>query len=245
MQTVPVESTPAPTARNKSSVARSFDAVAHRYDLLQRFNPGYRKHLTLSAARLGARPDGRLLDLCCGTGLSTEALAERYPRAEITGLDGSPGMLKVARRKKALEHVHFVEGDAADPRAAGLRGPFDGIFMAYGIRNVDDPDACLATLYDLLEPGAPIVFHEYSVAGSAYSQLLWNAVSGSVIVPLGRALTGTDALFRYLRESVNEFDSVETFCARLRRAGFGSVSVHAMDSWQRGIVHTFRARRPA
>jgi len=241
----PSASIPTPTTADKSSVAHSFDAVAARYDLLQRLNPGYRRHLRQSARRLGAAAEGRILDLCCGTGLSTEALVRQYPAATVTALDGSAGMLAVARRKPALGHVAFVMGDAGAPRDAGVRGLFDAIFMAYGIRNVVDPDGCLRQLFELLRPGGRVAFHEYSVSGSRYSRAVWNAVASTVIVPLGRTVTGTDALFRYLQASVNEFDSVARFQSRLRNTGYVDVSVETMGGWQRGIVHTFCARRPA
>jgi hypothetical protein len=64
-----------------------------------------------------------------------------------------------------------------------------------------------------------------------------------VIVPLGAAATGSGELFRYLRRSVLAFDGVRAFEARLRRAGFDDVTTQGMDGWQRGIVHSFLARR--
>jgi ubiquinone/menaquinone biosynthesis C-methylase UbiE len=219
-----------------------FDRVARRYDLLCGLNPGYRKHLRFSADRLGAARDARLLDLCCGTGLSTEALRKAYPAATIDGLDNSAGMLAFARQK-GLERVRWIEGDAMDPAAAGATGPYDGILMAYGIRNVPDADVCLGRLLALLRPGGTIVFHEYSVAASAVSRAVWRMVSSVVILPLGR-LAGSGALFDYLKESVLNFDGVPAFEERLRRAGFGGVETLPMDGWQRGIVHSFRARRP-
>ncbi len=236
---------PAVTALPKHAVPERFDVVARRYDLLQRLNPGYRKHLRWSARRLSAPGSGRILDLCCGTGLSTQALAQIYPGAQLIGLDASAGMLAQARRKPELRGVRFVQGDAMDPERAGVSGPFDAILMAYGIRNVDDPDLCLARVLRLLAPGGRLALHEYSVSGSRYRRLLWDAVARAVIVPLGAALTGAPELFTYLRRSVDEFDSVAELQARLRRAGFVELSTHAMDGWQRGIVHTFLARRPS
>lgn len=229
---------------SRLNVAEQFDTVAHRYDLLQRLNPGYRKHLRLSAHRLAAKEDGRILDLCCGTGLSTEALVQAYPSAQLTALDASEGMLVQARRKPALQRVRFILGDAMDPKAAGADGPFDAILTAYGIRNVGDPDLCLSRMIALLAPGGRVAFHEYSVAGSRYHRLVWGAVASAVIAPLGRAFTGSSQLFTYLRRSVDEFDSVAGFEARLRGAGFVDVRTLTMDGWQRGIVHTFVAQRP-
>lgn len=220
-----------------------FDRVARRYDLLCELNPGYKKYLRWSAERLGAAPDARLLDLCCGTGLSTDALRRAHPAATIDALDNSPGMLAFAR-EKALGRVRWLEGDAMDPAAAGATGPYDGILMAYGIRNVPDADLCLTRLREILRPGGTIVFHEYSVAASAVSRAVWRTVSSVVILPLGR-LAGSGPLFDYLKESVLQFDGVPAFEERLRRAGLIGVETLPMDGWQRGIVHSFRARKPA
>jgi ubiquinone/menaquinone biosynthesis methyltransferase len=222
-------------------LAAGFDRVASRYDLLNRLNPGYRRHLRASAQRLELTSGERVLDLCCGTGLSTEALLHSCHGARITALDNSPGMLAVARHKPQLAAVRFVLGDAMDPAAAGALGPFDALFMAYGIRNVPDRDACLRRMRALLRDGGRVVFHEYSVADNLRAKLVWNAVAAAVIIPLGAALTRTPELFRYLRSSVNAFDSVARFSRRLHEAGFERVTVQPTDGWQRGIAHTFSA----
>ena len=227
-----------------AALRRDFDSVAERYDLLNTLNPGYRKHLRWSAARLGVAPDAELLDLCCGTGLSTQALLDVHPRARVTALDASSGMLRVAARKPALARVRFLVGDATDPGAHGATGPYDGILMAYGIRNVLERDLCLDRLRRLLKPGGRIAFHEYSVADSRAARFVWNVVAGSVIVPLGSLLTEAPGLFEYLRQSVNQFDGVRAFAGRLERSGFCNVRVLPMDGWQRGIAHTFVAEVP-
>jgi len=230
--------------KSRTDVPDEFNRVAGRYDLLTALNPGYRKHLRWSARRLGLAPGSRVLDLCCGTGLSTDALALEVPNAEIVGLDASAGMLAIARKKKFATEVQFVLGDAMEPAEAGISGPFDGILMAYGIRNVTDPDLCLKRLYRLLRPGGTICFHEYSVADSAWSRGVWNAVTLGVVIPSGRIFSGSARIYRYLRRSVNEFDGVQAFERRLDRAGFVEIRTEPMDGWQRGVVHSFLARRP-
>jgi ubiquinone/menaquinone biosynthesis methyltransferase len=230
--------------KRRTDVPDAFNQVAGRYDLLTALNPGYRKHLRWSARRLGLDPGSRVLDLCCGTGLSTEALAAEVPNADIVGLDASAGMLAIARKKEFAAEVQFVLGDAMEPEVTGIRGPFDGILMAYGIRNVEDPDVCLARLYRLLRPGGTICFHEYSVADSTWSRAVWNAVTLGVVIPSGRILSGSARIYRYLRRSVNEFDGVGAFERRLGRAGYVGIRTERMDGWQRGIVHSFLARRP-
>ncbi|MCA9606295.1 MAG: class I SAM-dependent methyltransferase [Myxococcales bacterium] len=232
-------------SQDKRAVPRAFDRVAATYDRLTGMNPGYHRHLRLSASRLSVRSSRpRLLDLCCGTGASTEALRAAFPDATIVGLDASAGMLEVARAKPSLRGVTFVEGDATDPGAV-VEGPFDGILMAYGIRNLAEPDRALRNLRALLVPKGTIVFHEYSVADEGLAKkLLWDAICWSVIIPGGLLTAREASLYRYLRTSVRDFDGVRAFEARLRRAGFVDVWTGPMDGWQRGIVHSFVARAP-
>lgn len=227
----------------KKSVPREFDRVSRSYDLLSALNPGYSRHLRRSAERLQLPPKARILDLCCGTGLSTAALRQVYPEASITGVDASPGMLAKARTKTGMEDVTWILGDAMDLAEAGVEGPFDGVLMAYGIRNVTEPDECLRRLTGLLRPGGILCLHEYSVAGSHWARTVWNLVTLGIIIPLGVIFTGTTSIFRYLRRSVLGFDSVSELEERLRGAGFAGVRTEPMDGWQRGIVHSFLAYR--
>src|SRR4051812_39580181 len=194
-----------PTPERKRRVPADFNHAARSYDLLSTLNPGYKRHLCLSARRMQLSSEARVLDLCCGTGLSTEALLATYPRARVTGLDASAEMLRHARAKPALATVTFVLGDAMNP-GAEIDGPFDGVLMAYGIRNMPDIDRCLARIRALLAPSGVVCFHEYSVADSAVAKAVWNVVCGAIILPLGAAATGSGDLFRYLRKSVLGFD---------------------------------------
>jgi ubiquinone/menaquinone biosynthesis C-methylase UbiE len=233
----------APPIPHKDRVPTEFDRIARSYDLLTTLNPGYERHLRLSAHRMRLSPEARVLDLCCGTGISTAALLATYPRARITGLDASAGMLARAREKPALAAAAFILGDAMNP-GAHVDGPFDGVLMAYGIRNMPDADLCLARIKDLLAPGGVACFHEYSVADSRMARATWSVVSRAVIIPLGAAFAGSTDIFRYLRDSVRAFDGARAFQARLARAGFIDVRREPMDGWQRGITHSFLAWKP-
>ncbi|NIW23658.1 MAG: methyltransferase domain-containing protein, partial [Gammaproteobacteria bacterium] len=117
-------------------VPHEFDRIARGYDTLSALNPGYQKHLEWSARRLQIADDAEVLDLCCGTGLSTLALKRAQPAARLTGLDASAGMLQYAAAKPELAGARWVHGNAMDPAADGAGGPYDAILMAYGIRNV-------------------------------------------------------------------------------------------------------------
>jgi ubiquinone/menaquinone biosynthesis C-methylase UbiE len=228
-------------------VPDAFDAGADAYDGLVGANPGYHRHLRISAQRMQL-PDGgrglRLLDIGCGTGASTAALLRTAPHAEIVGADGSAGMLKKAAAKPWPPTVSFVHSRVEDLAEAGITGPFDGILAAYLIRNVDDPDAVLTSLRDLLRPGGVFAAHEYSVRDSRRATAVWNLVATTIIIPAGRLRSGDAGLYRYLRRSVNDFDGASGFRNRLQRNGFTDVRSLTMPGWQHGIVHTFLSRVP-
>ena len=227
-------------------VPSEFDAAAASYDRLVGASPGYHTNLARSTRRMQLPGDGaglHLLDVGCGTGASTAALLAAAPRARITAVDASAGMLAKARQADWPQQVSFVHSRAEDLDAAGVRGPFDGIFAAYLVRNLPDPDPVLAQLCDLLAPGAPLAVHDYALDGRARSRVIWTAVCWVVIIPAGKVVTGRAELYRYLWRSVLRFDTVDALAARLRRHGLVNASITTMPGWERGIVHTVVARR--
>ena len=246
------------------NVAAAFDEVAPRYDLMVALNPGYHAHLRMAANGLvewlvrpqpeSELPPIRLLDLGCGSGASTRAVLEAAQsvglRLAIVGADASAGMLDQARAKDWPISVRFEVGQAEEIVGShewlGLDDPIQGAFAAYLFRNVAERDKLLAGLFDLLADRGVLVVQEYSIAGSRlWTKALWTAVCWLAIIPLGWLTSPRSRLYRYLWQSVRSFDSVQTFVDRLHGAGFVDVEVRTVPGWQRGILHTFRARKPA
>jgi ubiquinone/menaquinone biosynthesis C-methylase UbiE len=231
----------------RSELSAAFDAGAPAYDGLVDANPGYHRHLRMSAQRMRLANEGRglrLLDAGCGTGASTAALLSVAPHAEIVAVDASSGMLAEAAAKRWPAGVRFVHSAIEDIADAGVDGPFDGILAAYLLRNLEEPDTQLQAFRTLLRPGATLAVHEYSVRDSRLATVLWNTVCATVIIPMGRLRSGDAGLYRYLRRSVNEFDGADAFRNRLRVNGFTSVRSETMPGWQRNIVHTFLGEAP-
>jgi ubiquinone/menaquinone biosynthesis C-methylase UbiE len=252
------------TMIKNEDVTAAFDEVAPRYDLMVALNPGYHEHLRSAARALlewlprpalrSAGPPVQILDLGCGSGASTRAVLQAAEaaglRSSIVGVDASLAMLEQARAKQWPAGVRFEMGQAEKIAWSRyeweLDDPIDGVFAAYLFRNVADRDAVLAGLFDLLADDGALVLQEYSIAGSPrWVQAVWSSVCWLVVIPLGWLTSRRTRLYRYLWRSVRSFDSIQTFVDRLYRAGFVDVEVRTVPGWQRGILYTFRARKPA
>ena len=116
-----------------------------------------------------------------------------------------------------------------------------GVLAAYLFRNVAERDKVLAAVYDLMDDDSSLVIQECS----ARSRLIWTVVCWLVVIPLSLATSGQTRLYRYLWRSVLDFDSVQQLVDRLYGAGFVEVEVRSVPGWQRGILHTLRARKRA
>ncbi|MEP9376770.1 trans-aconitate 2-methyltransferase [Aquabacter sp. CN5-332] len=91
---------------------------------------------------------GFCVDLGCGPGNSTELVAERFPDAEVIGIDTSPDMLAAARKR--LPNLRFQQGDATH---FTLEKPADLIFANAVLQWVPDHDTLFPRLMSLLAPG--------------------------------------------------------------------------------------------
>jgi 2-polyprenyl-6-hydroxyphenyl methylase/3-demethylubiquinone-9 3-methyltransferase len=135
-----------------------FDALAHRFwDPRGEFRP---LHL-LNPVRLGfvaehASLNGaRALDVGCGGGLLSEALARKGAR--VIGIDLAPGMVEVARLHAAEEGLQVdYRVVAAEELAAASAQTFDVITCMEMLEHVPQPQPMLATLASLVRPGGSV-----------------------------------------------------------------------------------------
>jgi ubiquinone/menaquinone biosynthesis C-methylase UbiE len=112
-----------------------FDGLAPAWET--RIGPHHLWALDLALAEVP--PPRHVLDLGTGTGVVALALADRYPEAEVVGIDLSPGMIDEARRKVTPElagHVRFEVGDAS--ALSSPDGAFDLVVLSNMIPFYDE-----------------------------------------------------------------------------------------------------------
>lgn len=225
----------APPAARAAAVRAMFGRTVARYDLLNMLMTGGQDAAwrRATATALGA-VNGVVLDLGCGTGALAATLVATGGR--VVGLDFSPPMLAVARRRAAGRWA-VVAGDAlALPLADGSVA---AAATAFTLRNVVDLPAALAELARVLRPGGRLAVLELSHARGFWRLPL--AAHRELLVPLlGRLLSSDPGAYRYLPASLRPFPPTEDLAARIAAAGFRDVHWRA---WFGGAVALHLAER--
>ena len=209
---------PASTA----GVRAMFDAIASRYDLLTTvlscgMHRVWERRLVGSLPTSGNR---RCLDLCTGTGALVPRLAKHFQ--EVVGLDISPQMLAVARKRwRSIANVTWVEGDAQKLAFAGAE--FDAVTVAYGVRNWPDTVAGLAEVYRVLRPGGSVAILEFGQPRNKLWKWCFGLYSQWIIPMIGGWISGTRAPYEYLPRTSAVFPCGDRFVSILKDVGFSRV----------------------
>lgn len=104
--------------------------------------------------RAGFAAGERVVDLGCGGGATTRAIAERVaPGGEVLGLDIAPMLIAEARkRSQSIANIAFECSDAATAKLSGA--PYDRMFSRFGSMFFPEPHAAFANLHAMLNRGA-------------------------------------------------------------------------------------------
>jgi len=108
-------------------------------------------------ARLDLQPDADVLDLGCGDGKVTAAIAGRFPDGSVIGIDSSSSMIELARKRHPPARYLNLEFIHMDMRDISLDGRFDLVFSNAAMHWVKELQGVLDKIFSLLRPGGRIL----------------------------------------------------------------------------------------
>ncbi|MHC2462473.1 class I SAM-dependent methyltransferase [Bradyrhizobium embrapense] len=167
--------------------------------------------------RAAPRPDDKVLDVACGTGIVARLASQRARSGRVTGLDLNSGMLAVARKVSGNGGaIEFIEGSALDlPFASGA---FEVVLCQLGLQFFPDRRKALREMRRVLSPGG-------RVAVSVYSPIEKTPGAHAFVDALDRVL-GSEA--SKIKRGEHSFRTPRELEELLRDAGFAGVKVNTV-----------------
>ena len=225
-------------ADDKADMVRDvFDSVAGRYDIMNDLMSAglHRLWKRYTIDRAAVKPGNVVLDLAGGTGdLALEFSRKVGKEGQVVLADINAAMLEQGRRRLidagVSGNVTIAQVDAQD--LPFENGTFDCITMAFGLRNVTDKDAALASMYRVLKPGGKAMILEFSEPNKAIKPA-YDLYSFKVLPTIGKLVTNDPDSYQYLAESIRMHPDQETLKSMMESAGFERCRFHNMAA---GIV---------
>jgi demethylmenaquinone methyltransferase/2-methoxy-6-polyprenyl-1,4-benzoquinol methylase len=235
-----------PPDKTPSRIAGMFDAIAPRYDLLNHvLSAGLDRRWRVRAVDALALPDGaRVLDLCTGTADLAIATVQRSRGTSVVGVDFAGAMLKLGLTKirgaSLDQRVRLVRGDAAAIPVG--TASCDAATIAFGIRNVAEPERALREIARVLRPGGRLAILEFGQPRVPGLRTLYSWYFRYMLPVVGRMVSKHQSAYSYLPASVGTFPPPAEFSRTLAATGFSQVRAVPLTF---GVVYLFVALKPA
>jgi demethylmenaquinone methyltransferase/2-methoxy-6-polyprenyl-1,4-benzoquinol methylase len=231
-------------AKEPNRIAGMFDAIAWRYDFLNRvLSVGLDQRWRARAIRSLALTGGEtLLDVCTGTADVALMAWRRRLVSRAIGVDFSHAMLRIGldkvRHRGGTPRVALVRGDAtAIPLASES---VDAATVAFGIRNVQHPDLACRELARVVRRAGRLAILEFGLPRSRAFRNVYLWYVNQLLPAIGRVVSRHASAYEYLPESVGRFPPPEEFGRLLQECGFPHVEIVPLTF---GIVYLYVAER--
>ena len=226
--------------QNPLIVKDLYNKAASKYDILNDvLSVGLHRRWKKEAILcLKPIPGEKWIDLCCGTGDVTFALARSIaPKGKVVGIDFAGKTLAIAQRRHQKLPGLAISWINIDATNTGLEShSFDGALMAYGLRNLNNPLDGLIEIHRLLKPGgrAGILDFNHPKKGSI-SDIFQRFYLKNIVVKLTKRLNLQDE-YKYIQESINKFPRGDELEALAVKAGFSTANHRSIARDQMGIL---------
>ncbi|REC94112.1 bifunctional demethylmenaquinone methyltransferase/2-methoxy-6-polyprenyl-1,4-benzoquinol methylase UbiE [Kushneria indalinina] len=231
-----------PVEEKAGRVEQVFDSVARRYDIMNDLmSMGvHRFWKRVALERSGVRRGHAVLDIAGGTGDLTAKFVERVgPTGRVVLADINAAMLQVGR-DRLLDRGIGAQVEIVQADAQALPFPdntFDCITIAFGLRNVTDKDAALASMARVLKPGGRLLILEFSKPVNTVFEKVYDQYSFHVLPRIGKWVANDADSYRYLAESIRMHPDQPTLKAMMENAGLERVEYTNMTG---GVVALHR-----
>ncbi|HEY2417565.1 MAG TPA: bifunctional demethylmenaquinone methyltransferase/2-methoxy-6-polyprenyl-1,4-benzoquinol methylase UbiE [Steroidobacteraceae bacterium] len=222
-----------------------FDSVADRYDLMNDLMSGgaHRLWKQFALSVTGLRPGAQALDIAGGTGDLAAGLARQVGRSGLVVLADINGRMLEHGRDRLIDRalttgLEYVQADAE--RLPFADGSFDCVTIGFGLRNVTDKAAALASMRRVLKPAGQLLVLEFSKPVIPALSRLYDTYSFNVLPWLGRLVAGDAGSYRYLAESIRRHPDQQTLLAMMQSAGLAGCRYHNLMG---GVVALHRGYR--
>lgn len=189
-----------------------FNSIAYKYDFMNNIMSfGMHKKVKKACVKLlEISPHAKVLDACSGTGDMAYFVREIQPFAQVTGVDFSENMLSIAQNK--LEGVELFQGDITSLDFDD--NIFDFVIIAFGLRNISNPEKALNEIYRVLKPGGKFLhldFGKKNIFGKFFE----------AATPIAaKIFYGNSEPYKYLIKSKRAFPEPDELICDFEKIGF-------------------------
>lgn len=214
-----------------------FDSVASRYDIMNDLMSGglHRLWKKFTLEQAGVRLGHVVLDLAGGTGDLTRIFAGQVgDRGHVVLADINANMLLEGRSRLVDAGVagNFSITQVDAEKLPFATGSFDCVTIAFGLRNVTNKEAALASMLRVLKPGGKLLILEFSKPVKALKPA-YDLYSFKIIPLLGKLVANDESSYQYLAESIRMHPDQDKMLNMMEEAGFERCRYHNLAG---GIV---------
>lgn len=177
----------------------------------------------------------RVLDLACGTGILTLAIARRYPHCQIVGVELRDEYLEIARNKVhklGIRNVELVLSRAEDYRSSE---PFDCVCSSY-LAKYADLQRLTRNTKDMLVEGGLLLMHDFTYPPKAYLVWIWRCYFKTLQLVGNRLFPAWREIFFGLPRLIEETRWVSQLQEALRESGFRHLRLEYLTAYGSAII---------